>query len=68
MINKKEWKCIFSHHNLGIVQKLYTVLQDAQMPTELIQEDQDYKLYVQNDFIIDAKHLLEQYSSIDDYE
>lgn len=68
MINKKEWKSVFAHHNADIVNKFYVILQDAQMPTELVQDEQDYKLYVPNEFLVDAKHLLEQYSAIDDYE
>lgn len=68
MVNKKEWKSVFSHHNPDIANKFYTLLQDAQMPTELVQEELDYKLYVPNDFVIDAKHLLEQYNVTDDYE
>lgn len=68
MINKKEWKSVFSHHKPDVVHKFYIILQDAQMPTELVQEELDYKLYVPNDFVIDAKHLLEQYSATDDYE
>jgi hypothetical protein len=68
MINKKEWKSVFAHHNSDIVGKFYIILQDAQMPTELVQEELDYKLYVPNDFVADAQHLLEQYSATDDYE
>lgn len=68
MINKKEWKSVFVHHNSAIVHKFYTILQDAQMPTELVQDELDYKLYVPNDFVADAKHLIEQYAAGDDYE
>ncbi len=68
MINKKEWKSVFSHQNSDIANKFYTILQDAQMPTELVHEELEYKLYVPNDFVVDAKHLLEQYSATDDYE
>lgn len=68
MINKKEWKSVFAHHNPDIVNKFYIILQDAQMPTELIQEEHNYQLYVPNDFLVDAMHLLEQYSATDDYE
>jgi len=68
MINKKEWKSVFAHHNPDIVNKFYMLLQDAQMPIELVQDEQDYKLYVPNDFVLDAKNLLEQYSATDDYE
>ncbi|MCS7075584.1 MAG: hypothetical protein NZ455_02685 [Bacteroidia bacterium] len=64
MLNKKDWKSIFTHHNYDIAHKFYVILQDAQMPAQLIEEENEYKLYVPTDFVLDARHILEQYSDI----
>ncbi|MCS7028736.1 MAG: hypothetical protein NZ519_08220 [Bacteroidia bacterium] len=68
MINKKEWKSIFEHSNYDLIYKFYVILQDAQMPAILLEEESNYKLYVPNDFVAEAKNILEQYSGIDEYE